>query len=135
MTPPAHTAFTNPPTLPTPPGYTQVVSVTGGRTIYIAGQVALDQSGSIVGEGDFRAQAQQVFTNIQAALSAAGATFADVVKLNIYILDIKQLPVLREVRDTFVNTAQPPASTLVEVRSLARDEFLIEIEAIASVTL
>ena len=54
-------------------------------------------------------------------------------KLNYYILEIKQLSVLREVRDTFVNTAQPPASTLVEVSRLARDEFLIEIEAIASV--
>ncbi|HXT36416.1 MAG TPA: RidA family protein [Chloroflexota bacterium] len=135
MTPPAHLTFTNPPTLATPPGYTQVVVVTGGRTIYIAGQVALDPRGVLVGAGDLQAQTRQVFINLQAALAAAGATFADVVKLNYYLLDAGGLPVLREVRDSFVNTANPPASTLVEVRRLARDEFLIEIEAIASVPL
>ncbi|HVC81513.1 MAG TPA: RidA family protein [Chloroflexota bacterium] len=135
MTPPARIAFTNPPTLPTPPGYTQVVVVTGGRTIYIAGQVALDPRGVLVGAGDLLAQTRQVFINLQAALTAAGATFADVVKLTYYLLDAGGLPVLREVRDSFVNTASPPASTLVEVRRLAREEFLIEIEAIASVSL
>jgi enamine deaminase RidA (YjgF/YER057c/UK114 family) len=135
MTPPSHTTFTNPSTLATPPGYTQVVEVSGGRTIYIAGQVALDQRGNIVGVGDLRAQTQQVFANIQAALAAAGATFAHVVKLNYYLLDVGQIAVVREVRDAFLNTAAPPASTLVEVRRLARDEFLIEIEAIASVPL
>jgi reactive intermediate/imine deaminase len=133
MVPPAHVTFTNPPTLATPPGYTHVVAVTGGRMIYISGQVPMDQRGAIVGVGDFRAQTQQVFTNVQAALVAAGATFADVVKLNYYLLDASQVAVVREVRDAFLNTAYPPASTLVEVRRLFRDEFLIEIEAIASV--
>jgi enamine deaminase RidA (YjgF/YER057c/UK114 family) len=135
MTPPAHTVFTNPPTMATPTGYTHVVEVTGGRTIYIAGQVALDQHGNLVSAGDLRAQTQQVFANLQAALAAAGATFAHVVKLNYYLLDASQAAVVREVRASFVNMASPPASTLVEVRRLARDDFLVEIEAIASVPL
>jgi reactive intermediate/imine deaminase len=135
MTPPPHTVFTNPPTLATPPGYSQVVEVTGGRTIYVAGQVALDQHGNLVGAGDLRAQTQQVFANLQAALAAAGATFEHVVKLNYYLTDASQVAVVREVRASFVNMASPPASTLVEVRRLASEGFLVEIEAIASLPL
>lgn len=123
--------FINPATLPKTPGYTQVVEVTKSRTIYISGQIALDRSGKIVGTGDFRAQTQQVFENIRAALEAVGATFKDVVKLNIYVVDLSQVPAFREVRDKYVNTKQPPASTLVEVRKLTREELLIEIEAVA----
>lgn len=133
MTPSAHTRYINPPTLPTPPGYTQVVEVSGGRTIYLSGQVALDVAGNLVGAGDFRAQVEQVFANLQAALEAVGAAFAQVVKLNYYLLDATQLPLLREVRDRYINTQAPPASTLLEVRRLAREEFLVEVEAIASV--
>lgn len=132
MTPPDHLEFLSPATLATPPGYSQIVEVTGGQTIYIAGQVALDASRNLVGPGDFRAQAQQVFLNIQTALAAVGADFGHVVKLNMYILDRSNLPILREIRDRYVNTAAPPASTLVEVRSLAQEEFLLEVEAIAS---
>lgn len=123
--------FINPAALPKSSGYTHVVEVTKGQMIYISGQIALDRLGSIVGRGDFRAQTQQVFENIKAALEAVGATFKDVVKLNIYVVDISQLQGLREVRDKFVNTENPPASVLVEVRRLVRDEFLIEIEATA----
>lgn len=133
MTPPAHTRFINPPTLAASPAYTQVVEVSGGRTLYISGQVALDAAGHVVGAGDVRAQLEQVFANLQAALAAAGVTFAHVVKLNIYVLDMADLPILREVRERYVSTQAPPASTLVEVRRLAREEFLVEIEAIASV--
>jgi enamine deaminase RidA (YjgF/YER057c/UK114 family) len=135
MPSPARVTYANPPTLGTPPGYSQVVVVTGGSTIYVSGQVALDRSGNLVGADDLRAQAQQVFANLHAALAAAGATFADVVKLNLYVLDASQIAVIREVRDAFVNTANPPASTLVEVRRLAREEFLIEVEAIAAAPL
>ncbi len=123
--------FINPATLAKTAGYTQVVEVTTGRTMYISGQIALDRSGNIVGRGDFRTQTQQVFENIKAALEAVSATFKDVVKLNIYVVDISQLQAFREVRDKFVNTENPPASALVEVRRLVRDEFLIEIEATA----
>lgn len=132
MTHPDHLQFLIPATLAPTPGYSQVVKVTGGQTIYVAGQVALNASGTLVGRGDFRTQAQQVFENIKTALAAVGADFSHVVKLNMYVVDRSQLPLLREVRDLYVNTQAPPASTLVEVRGLAQEEFLLEIEAIAS---
>ena len=125
--------FVNPPTLSKPTGYTHAVIAIGGRTIYIAGQVALDQGGNIVGKDDFRAQSRQVFENLKKALEAAGASFKQLVKLNYYVVDMKQIQTLREVRNAYVNTEAPPASTLVEVRRLAREEFLIEVEAIAVV--
>ncbi|HZS48464.1 MAG TPA: RidA family protein [Blastocatellia bacterium] len=125
--------FINPSTMSTPPGYTHVVEVTGGRTIYIAGQVALDKSGTLVGPGDMHVQTRQVFENLKVALAAVNASFDNVVKLNIYTTDIKQLAALREVRDNYVNTKNPPASTAVEVKALARDGFMIEIEAIAAI--
>src|SRR5436305_1715614 len=127
---PSHIQFINPPSLLTPPGFTHVVEITGGRTVYIAGQTALDQSFQIVGKGVFRAQAQQVFENLKAALTAVGADFTHVVKLTIYLIDMTQLRVLAEVRDRYVNTEHPPASTAVEVRKLARDDLLLEIEAV-----
>jgi enamine deaminase RidA (YjgF/YER057c/UK114 family) len=123
--------FIVPETLHRPFGYTHVVEVTGGRPVYIAGQVALDTDGELVGPGDIRAQARQVLENLQAALQAVGATFDQVVKLNLYLLDITQLPAVRELRDQYVNTQQPPASTAVEVRRLVRDDLLIEVEAVA----
>ena len=100
-------------------------------TIYISGQVALDQSGNLIGPNDLRAQTQQVFTNLKAALEAAGTDFNHVVKLNYYLLDISQIQIVREVRDQFVNTQNPPASSAVEVRRLYRDDLLIEVDAIA----
>jgi enamine deaminase RidA (YjgF/YER057c/UK114 family) len=132
MTHPDHIQFLTPETLPSTPGFSQIVKVTGGQTIYLAGQVALDASGTLVGRGDFRTQAQYIFENIQTALAAVGADFSHVVKLNMYVVDRSQLPLLREVRDLYVNKQTPPVSTLVEVRSLAQEQFLLEIEAIAS---
>jgi Endoribonuclease L-PSP len=79
-TQPTNIRFINPSTLATPPGYTHVVEITQGRTLFIAAQVALDQSGKIVGQHDFRAQTQQVFENLKAALAAVGADFTCVVK-------------------------------------------------------
>ncbi len=130
-TEPENIRFINPATLATPPGYTHVVEVTHGRTVFIAGQIALDQSGKLVGQHDFRVQTQQVFENLKAALAAVGTDFTSVVKLNIYVVDISQLPILREVRNRYINTHNPPASTLVEVRKLASEDFLIEVEAVA----
>jgi enamine deaminase RidA (YjgF/YER057c/UK114 family) len=118
--------------MPAAKGYTQLIEVTGGRIIYLSGQVALDRSGRLVGSGDLRAQTQQVFENIKAGLEAVGAGFGDVIKLNFYVVDASQVQIVRDVRDKYVNTAQPPASTLVEVRRLAREDFLIEVEAVAS---
>lgn len=119
--------------LPPSPGYSQAVEIRRGRIIYIAGQVPQDRSGKVVGEGDMRAQAQQTFENLKATLEASGANFGDVVKLNYYFADISQLAAVREVRDKFINTANPPASTAVEVKRLFREPFLLEIEAVAVV--
>src|SRR3712207_5255264 len=129
--PPATANFINPVTMHHPAGYTHVVEVTAGRPVYIAGQVALDPAGALVGPGDIRAQARQVFENLKAALQAVGAGFEQVVKLTYYLVDASQLPVVREVRDQYVKTDQPPASTAVEVRRLVRDDLLIEVEAVA----
>ena len=123
--------FINPQTLHHPAGYTHVVEVTAGRPVYIAGQVALDPTGALVGPGDLRAQARQVFDNLQAALQAVGAGFEQVVKLTYYLVDATQLPMVRKVRDQYVNIQQPPASTAVEVRRLFREDALIEVEAVA----
>ena len=87
--------------------------------------------GTLVGPGDIRAQTRQVFDNLQAALQAVGAGFEQLVKLTYYLVDASQLPVVREVRDQYLNPQQPPASTAVEVRRLARDDLLIEVEAVA----
>ena len=125
--------FINPEAMHRPTGYTHVVEVTAGRPVYIAGQVALDRSGGIVGPGDIRTQTRQVFDNLQAGLQAVGAGFEQVVKLTYYLVDATQLPIVREVRDQYINTQQPPASTAVEVRRLVRDDLLIEVEAIAAI--
>jgi enamine deaminase RidA (YjgF/YER057c/UK114 family) len=125
--------FHNPDGVHKPMGYSHVAEQTGGRLVYIAGQVSVDPSGNIVGEGDLEAQARQVFANIKANLAAVGATFADVIKLNYYIVQSDGIPSIRKVRDEFVNTGSPPASTLVIVSGLARPEFLVEVEAIASI--
>lgn len=119
--------------LPPSPGYSQAVEIRRGRIIYVAGQVALDRSGKVVGEGDMRTQAQQTFENLKAALEESGAKFENVVKLNYYFSDITQIAVVREVRDKFINAANPPASTAVEVKRLFREPFLIEVEAVAVV--
>ena len=123
--------FINPPDIARPNGYTHVVEVTSGQIIFISGQVALDRAGNMVGAGDFRAQAHQVFENLRAALAAVGADFSHVVKFGVYLLDADNLLIFREVRDQYVNTAQPPASTLIEVSRLFREGFLIEVEATA----
>jgi enamine deaminase RidA (YjgF/YER057c/UK114 family) len=125
--------FINPDTLAPPPGYTQVVEVTGpGRTIYIAGQLGLDIDGKLVGApGDFRAQAEQTFKNLKAALAAVGAGFEHIVKVNNYLVDMAHLPILRDVRGAYFGRENPPASTTVAVSTLARDGALYEIDAIA----
>ena len=131
MEQPEHIQYINPPTMFSPPGFTHVVEVTGGRTVYISGQIAVDQSFRLVGKDDFQAQAHQVFENLKVALTSVGADFTHVVKLNIFLVNMADLSLLREVRDRYINTVHPPASTAVEVRKLAIDGLLLEIEAIA----
>jgi enamine deaminase RidA (YjgF/YER057c/UK114 family) len=129
--------LSNPETMAKPTaGYSQIAAVNDGKIVYIAGQVALDRSGNLVGKDDFRAQVQQVFENLKAAVEAAGGDFHSVIKLNYYCVgsvDSAQLPVIREIRDKYVNTANPPTSTFVFVQRLVRPEWLIEVDAVAVV--
>lgn len=127
--------FINPESMVKPGAYTPAVSVSGGRTVYVSGQVAQDGAGNIVGKGDLLAQTQQVYQNLATTLAASGASFNDVVKLNVYVVGYKpeHRAVLQSVREKFVNKDNPPASTLIGVQALARPEFMVEIEAVAVV--
>jgi enamine deaminase RidA (YjgF/YER057c/UK114 family) len=123
--------YINPPSLTKPNGYTHVVVAPDGRTVYIAGQVAFDSTGQLVGAGDFRAQADRVYQNLGRALKAVGGSLDDVVKTTTFITDSKNLPALREVRARYSHSGRPPANTLLVVSSLARPELMIEVEAVA----
>ena len=123
--------YINPAGLTKPTGYTHVVLGADGRTVYIAGQVAFDSTGALVGAGDFRAQAERVFANLRVALASVGATFSDVVKTTTFVTDLGNVPALREVRGKYLDPARPPANSLLVVASLARPDLLIEIEAVA----
>jgi enamine deaminase RidA (YjgF/YER057c/UK114 family) len=126
----------SPPQLPKPVGYSHLAEISAGKIIYVAGQVAMDASGNIMGQGDYTAQLKQVFANLKTALEAAGASFKNVVKLNYYIVDSvdrSQFFAYREVRDKYVDISNPPVATVVIVRGLFSPEFLVEIEAIAVV--
>ena len=131
----AQNEYLKPKDLAPSPGYTHVVVTRPGKLIYLSGQVGNDTSGQILGKGDLKAQTEQVFANLKTALAAAGASFDDVVKINWYIKDYKpeSLPMLRDIRNKYVNKENPPASTLIGVQSLFREECLIEVEAIAVV--
>src|ERR1700682_2029203 len=123
--------FSNPATMPPPRGYTQVVETRApGRTIYLSGELGMTIDGRFAGS-DFRAQATQCFENLKAGLASAGGGFEHVVKITNFFLDMSPLPVFFEVRDAFVNTKAPPASTAIQVGRLARDGALFEVEAVA----
>ena len=123
--------FLSPATLSPPFGYSHVVEVPAGTIVYISGQVPLDTNGQLVGEDDFEAQTRQVFENLTHALEAAGATWSDVVKLDYFLRDVTQIAAVRAIRDDYVDTEHPPASTLVEVSGLFRPDVLVEIQATA----
>jgi enamine deaminase RidA (YjgF/YER057c/UK114 family) len=127
--------FFNPPSLNPTNGFTHVVAATGGTTIYISGQVSVNEKAEVVGKGDFRAQVEHTFENLKAALAAAGATFADVVKITYFVVDLKPelVPHIREVRRKYLDAKNPPASSLVGVAALVVPEWLIEIELVAVV--
>jgi reactive intermediate/imine deaminase len=101
-----------------------------GNTIYVSGQVAYDASGTLVGEGDMKAQTRQVFNNIKAVLAAAGAEMGDIIKINSYLTDPSKFMDMLAVRSEIFG-ANPPASTAVVVSALAFPGLLIEVEAIA----
>jgi enamine deaminase RidA (YjgF/YER057c/UK114 family) len=128
--------FLNPASLGTPRNhhYTHVVTVRGGTTVWVSGQWSHDAAGNLVGAGDLAAQARQTYANVERALEAVGAAPADVVKVQIFIkgynprTDLE--PVMQAHHETFPGT-NTPASTLLGVQSLAREEMLIEVECVA----
>jgi len=135
MSTPEPIARFNPPELGTPPGYSQIVEVSAGRLIFVAGQTAVDAEGQVVGKSDFAAQVVQVFHNLGMALAARGCSAANLVKLTVFLTDMNNLAAYREARNRFFATVTPPAApavTLVEVSQLYGPDFLIEIEAIAA---
>ena len=123
----------NPPGLVTSPAYTQVVTAKPGTLIWVAGQTAQNAKGELVGKGDLKAQANQVWENVRLALVASGATFKDVVKITTYVVNYKpsMRDDLRAARLRFMGSADPPAATLVGVQSLASEDWLVEIELTA----
>ncbi|MEU3730030.1 RidA family protein [Streptomyces sp. NPDC033538] len=112
--------------------YTHVVLGTG-RFVAVSGQLALDEDGELVGEGDPAAQARQVFENLRRCLAAAGATFDDVVKLTFFVTDMAHMSAIRAARAEHIPDDRLPAASAVRVAGLVRPEFLMEIEAFAVV--
>ena len=111
------------------PRFAQVVK--HGKVIYIAGQTSVDANGNLVGKGDIEAQTRQVFQNIQKCLEAAGATFDQVVKINVYSTDLDaHLGVIAKIRQEYLSKG-PVASTTVQVSRLVHPDWLLEIEAVA----
>jgi reactive intermediate/imine deaminase len=123
--------FFSPPTLAPPFGFSHVVTVAAGRTVYVSGQLPLAPDGTAAPAGDMAAQARRAFENVGRALEAAGAGWADVVKLTYFVTDVSRVADIRAVRDEFVDTAGPPASSLVQVAALVLPDAMIEIEAVA----
>ncbi len=120
----------NPAEIHPPTGYSHVVTAKG-RLAYISGQVAFDQAGKLVGEGDIGAQTRQVFENLKATLEELGTDFQSVLKLNYYAVDESGLQEIRKIRSEYLGD-RPPASTFVFVKALVRPELLIEIEAVVA---
>ena len=123
--------FSSPADLAAPAGYSHVVSIPSGRLVWTAGQVPMDAERNIVAAGDWERQTRAVFENVERALRAAGAGWPDVVKLTLFVLDVTALETIRAVRDEFVDTTNPPTSSLVQVAGLFHPDVLIEVEAVA----
>jgi enamine deaminase RidA (YjgF/YER057c/UK114 family) len=127
--------YLNPDGLTKPTGYTQVVVVAKPtQLIYVSGQTARNSSGELIGKGDLRAQVTQAMENLKTALTAAGATMQDIIKLNYYVVNLKpdQVPIIREVRSKYLSGEHAPAATLVGVTALAGADLMVEIEAVAA---
>jgi reactive intermediate/imine deaminase len=123
--------YLRPDGMPPVNGYSHAVAFSG-RVVVVSGQVPLDGQGRLVGQDDPAAQIRQVFENLKAALNAAGADLDQIVKLTIYLTDLADLEVLRQVRDEFISLENPPASSLVKVAGLVHPAFRVEIEALAA---
>lgn len=116
--------------MPPTNGYSHV-AIAHGEVVFISGQVPVSADGEVV-SADPSAQVEQVFINLGTALAAAGLDFSHVVKLTYYLVDLADLAVVREVRDRFIDTERPPASSLIQVAGLVSPAFRVEIDAVAS---
>ena len=129
----AEVQLINPATVSTPRGYSHaaVIDLGNCKMVILSGQVALDPKGELVGKGDIAKQTEQIFQNIKNIVEAAGGNMGHLVKLGYFTTDVLNIQAIRNIRDQFINTKKPPASTLVQVSKLFRDDLLIEIEATA----
>jgi len=127
--------FVNPPGLKPLGMYSQVTVVQGGSIAFISGQVSKDGQGKVVGAGDIQSQAVQVFENLKLALGGIGATFEDVVKFTIFIVELTQekRKAVMEVRSRYISHKNPPAATMIGVDALVEPDLLLEIEAVVAV--
>ena len=121
----------NPSALANPPGYSHVV--VDGTTVYVAGQLARDNAGETVGAGDFKAQAEQAFKNVQAALESVGSNMNSIMKMNVFMTHREDIPDYRVIKAKFVPEAALPVSTLILCSGLADPVFRIEVEVIATI--
>jgi len=122
----------SPPSMAAPTGYSYAVKKTG-TPVFIAGQVALDGQGRLIGEGDAAAQAEQAFQNLRTVVEACGGTMEDVVKITIYATDAAYRPAIAAARQRHFKEGQYPASTYLVVSALALPQLLVEVEAVAMI--
>jgi enamine deaminase RidA (YjgF/YER057c/UK114 family) len=122
-----------PATLPAPNGYSHVATIPAGASlVWTSGQVPITADGELAPAGDWEAQTRLAMQNVGRALDAGGATWDDVVKLTIFVVDTTALPTVRAVRDEFIDLQRPPTSSLVQVAGLFHPQLLIEVEAVAA---
>jgi enamine deaminase RidA (YjgF/YER057c/UK114 family) len=132
---PIHNRLTEVPELAPGRGYAHAVTASG-QLAFISGQIALDADGQLVGPGDLRAQTEQAMRNLRNILRSLGADWSDVVRFTWYVVDVKEVQLIRDVRDEFIRPvlgdAPNPASSLVQVAGLFRPDLLVEVEAVAA---
>lgn len=113
-------------------GFSQAWRVDGAESVvFLSGQAPISADGEVVAPGDIDAQTRQVFENLSTVLEQSGASFDSIVKVTVYLTDMSKIRDAARVRDEFIDTAKPPASTAVEVSSLALPGMMIEVDAIA----
>ena len=127
----AYTTITPPEAQPVA-NYKMATRMEGGRLLYISGQVARDADGHVLGKGDIRTQALQVFQNLRQVLQAAGGDLSDLLKITTYLTRIEDFPAVAEIRSRLFPGALP-ASTLIIVTRLAQPDLLIEVEGMAAI--
>ena len=123
--------FTRPDGLPPVYGYSHATAG-GGRIVAVSGQLPVDAEGTVL-SADPLAQARQVFANVGTALRAAGATPADLLRLNFYLISLADIGAVRTARDEFIDVDHPPASSLIQVAGLVLPDARLEIDALAVV--